>query len=127
MALRGIFEYLRGQTGAERVDGSEQNREPEQNDENVEGSGEEYPEECMEQMGEKAVEIDNELNYTDQQWADKGGSPSELSAKRRINLEKNRERQRTIDQTKRNVHANRGARGNNGCRRSRNLKDCRRI
>ena len=97
MAFGGIFRFLRGQAETRRVDDPEQAQEPEQNDESVEGSGEEYPEERMEQVGEKAVEINNELNYTDQQWAYKGGSPSELSARRRINLEKNRERQRTIE------------------------------
>lgn len=95
MAFRGIFRFLRGQTEAGRADSFEQDQEPEQNDESMEKSEEEYSEERMEQVGEKAVEIDNELNYTDQQWADRGGSPSELSAKR--NLEKNRERQRTIE------------------------------
>ena len=97
MALRGIFGFLRGQAEAGRADGPEQDQEPEQNDESMEGSREEYPEERMEQVGEKAVEINNELNYTDRQWTDKGGSPSELSAQRRINIEKNRERQRTIE------------------------------
>ena len=78
MALRGIFEFLRGQAEAGRADGPEQDQEPEQNDESMEGSREEYPEERMEQVGEKAVEINNELNYTDQQWTYEGGSPSEL-------------------------------------------------
>jgi hypothetical protein len=43
MALRGIFEFLRGQTEAERVDGSEQNREPEQNDEIAESAEKRLP------------------------------------------------------------------------------------
>ncbi len=97
MALGGIFGFLRRRAETGRVDELEQAQEPEQNDESVEGSGEEYSEERMEQVGEKAVEINNELSYTDQEWTYKGGSPSELSAKRRINLEKNRERQRTIE------------------------------
>ena len=95
MAFRSIFGFLRGQTEAGRANSSEQDQGPEQNDESMEKSGEEYSEERMEQVGEKAVEINNELNYTDRQLADRGGSPSELSAKR--NLEKNRERQRTIE------------------------------
>ena len=78
MAFGGIFRFLRGQAETRRVDDPEQAQEPEQNDESVEGSGEEYPEERMEQVGEKAVEINNELNYTDQQWTYEGGSPSEL-------------------------------------------------
>ena len=78
MALRGIFGFSRGQTETRRVDGPEQDQESEQNDESMEWSGEECSEERMEQVGEKAVEIDNELNYTDQQWTYEGGSPSEL-------------------------------------------------